>query len=161
MGLKTIGLVAAALIATPATAERPGPSTVQSISYETGPCFGRCPVYRVTVRSDGRGTFEGRRFTAVDGLRSFHLTRAQFLAFVGHLGSYRPRGVEAIGYGHPRCRRPATDHPSATVSWSGGGREDRLSFYYGCRDPGNAAMAQALERAPELLPIGDLIGARH
>lgn len=138
-----------------AQAQRP----IQTISYETGVCFGRCPVYRVTIATDGSGVFEGLRFTAVQGRRSFRLTRAQYDAFAAHLAPYRPRGQEEITYGHPRCRTPATDHPSVRIGWSGG-RYDRLSFYYGCRDPGNAAMARALESAPELLPIGDFIG-RH
>jgi hypothetical protein len=55
----------------------------------------------------------------------------------------------------------ATDHPSVTVSWVQGSHAYQLGFYYGCRDAGNAAMARALESAPELLPIGALIGARR
>ena len=160
MRIAAIGMLAMALIAVSGAAERLGPTSVQSISYETGACFGTCPVYRVTVRSNGTGQFEGRRHTAVTGTRNFRLSRAQFLAFSGHLASYRPRGVEEINYGHARCRRPATDHPSVSVSWGGGRREDRLSFYYGCRDPGNAAMARALSTAPDLLPIRDFIGRR-
>jgi hypothetical protein len=160
MRVASIGLIAAAMMAAPGAAERPGRTTVQSISYETGVCFGRCPVYRVTVNSNGAGRFEGRRFTAVEGVRAFRLTRAQFLALTSHLASYRPRGTEEISYGHPRCRRPATDHPSVTVIWGGGRRQDRLSFYYGCRDAGNAAMARALQSVPDLLPIGDFIGRR-
>ncbi|HEY0326511.1 MAG TPA: DUF6438 domain-containing protein, partial [Allosphingosinicella sp.] len=48
---------------------RPIPIESESISYETGPCFGACPVYRVTVSPDGTGTVEGRRVTAVTGER--------------------------------------------------------------------------------------------
>ena len=160
MRIAAIGLLASVLIAAPGAGQRRGPTTVHSISYETGACFGTCPIYRVTVRSNGTGQFEGRRFTTAEGVRNFRLSRSQFLAFAGHLASYRPRGVEEINYGHARCRRPATDHPSVTVTWAGGRREDRLSFYYGCRDPGNAAMAQALSTAPDLLPIRDFIGRR-
>jgi hypothetical protein len=159
MRMGAIVLIVAAASA-PGLAERPGQGTAQSISYETGVCFGRCPVYRVTVDSNGNGRFEGRRFTAVEGSRTFRLSHAQFLAFASHLSAFRPRGVEEISYGHPRCRRPATDHPSVTVTWGGGRREDRLSFYYGCRDAGNAAMARALQSAPDLLPIRALIGTR-
>ena len=132
----------------------------ETITYETGPCFGSCPVYRVTVSADGIGWFEGRRFTAVAGGRRFRLTAAQYAAFAERLAPYRPRGIENIGYGTARCRQPMTDHPSASVSWVNGGQVDRLSFYHGCRN-GNEALGQALGDAPALLPIGDLIGARR
>lgn len=142
-------------------AEARAPVRPPSISYETGACFGRCPIYRVTVSADGRGTFEGRRFTAVEGVRNFRLTRAQYEAFAARLAPYRPRGSEEINHGHPRCRRVATDHPSVSISWMGRRAADRLSFYFGCRDPANAAMARTLAEAPGLLPIGDFIGARR
>jgi len=38
-----------------------------SIAYETGPCFGACPVLRVSVRPDGSGIFEGRQHTVYHG----------------------------------------------------------------------------------------------
>jgi hypothetical protein len=146
----------AALLATAAQAQPRG----ESITYETGACFGRCPIYAVTVRADGTGRFEGHNFTAVTGARTFRLTRRQYRAFAARLAPHRPRGTVEITYNHPRCRQPATDLPSAAVTWRQGRREDRLSFYYGCLDPGNAALAQALRSAPALLPIGDFIGAR-
>lgn len=133
---------------------------VETISYVTSPCFGRCPVYRVMIATDGTGLFEGVHFTAVQGRRDFRITRAQYDAFAARLAPYRPRGQVEITYGHPRCRAPATDHPSVLVGWTGG-RYDRLSFYYGCRDAGNAAMARALQGAPDLLPIGEFIGRRR
>ncbi|NWO68033.1 DUF6438 domain-containing protein, partial [Escherichia coli] len=61
-----------------------------SIRYETGACFGRCPIYAVTVRPDGSGVFEGKRFTAVTGERAFKLSRAQYDAFAAKLAPYRP-----------------------------------------------------------------------
>lgn len=148
------------LLATTLTSAAYAQPRADSITYETGPCYGRCPIYAVTVRSDGTGRFEGHNFTAVRGVRNFRLTPGQYRAFAAHLAPYRPRGVMEITYNHPRCRTPATDLPSAAVSWRGGRRQDRLSFYYGCLDPGNAALARALRSAPELLPIGDFIGAR-
>jgi hypothetical protein len=146
----------AAMLASAAQAQPRG----ESITYETGACFGRCPIYAVTVRADGAGRFEGRNFTAVSGVRTFRLSARQYRAFAARLAPHRPRGVEEINMGHSRCRRPATDLPSVAVTWRNGRGVDRLSFYYGCLDPGNAALAQALRGAPELLPIGDFIGGR-
>jgi Domain of unknown function (DUF6438) len=35
---------------------------ITSISLERGACFGSCPIYKVTLRSDGTATYDGERF---------------------------------------------------------------------------------------------------
>jgi len=135
----------------------PAGRQLRSISYETGPCFGACPVYRVTVSADGTGQFEGRDFTAVRGERSFRITPAQYRAFAAHLAPLRPaRGSRR--YSGEACRIMATDLPSAQVTWSGAGVDQQLYFYFGCDMDRNQAIAERLRAAPRLLPIGDLIG---
>ena len=151
--LPTAMLLALAGCATTAGA---GPAG-ETISYETGPCFGACPVYKVTVGPDGTGTFEGRRFTAVTGSSSFRLTPAQFRAFAAQLAPVRPaRGT--VRYSGEACRMMATDLPSAEVVWSGSGGERRLYFYFGCDMERNRALAARLRAAPRLLPIAEMIG---
>ena len=88
--MKKILLIAAAFLAAPAAA-RPAPHAApESITFQAGACFGRCPIYNVTVRSDGTGTFEGVNFTAVRGSRDFRLTARQYQAFARHLAPIRP-----------------------------------------------------------------------
>lgn len=118
IGLAGLAIGLAGCATTP-QAEAAG-SQVRSISYETGPCFGACPVYRVSVSADGSGRFEGRNFTAVRGERTFRLTPAQYRAFAAQLAPLRPaRGSRR--YSGDACRIMATDLPSAEVTWSGGG----------------------------------------
>lgn len=125
---------------------------MQTIRYETGPCFGACPVYVLTVRSDGTGTFEGRQHTAVQGVREFTLTPAQFADFRARLEPYRPVGQRRLSTG-PECNgRVATDLPSVEISWTQKGPQSRLYAYYGCDMEGNAAMFEALQNAPKALP---------
>jgi hypothetical protein len=135
-------------------------SPVQTIVFETGPCFGACPVYRVTLNSDGSGTFEGRRFTSVTGTRPFRATSAQALAFARHLEPIRP-GRGAVRYAGEACRSMATDMPSAEVTWRSPRGTQSLYFYYGCDMDRNREIAARLDAAPALLPIGDFIGARR
>jgi len=149
-----------AIAALPACASVPAAEDVRSISFETGPCFGACPVYRVTVGSDGSGTFEGRRFTAVAGERRFSVTQAQYRAFAGHLAPLRPASG-SVRYSGEACASMATDLPSAEVTWRSAAGEQQLYFYYGCDMQRNRAIAQRLDAAPALLPIGDLIGSRR
>jgi hypothetical protein len=160
--MKTIMLLSAALAAilpaTPAPARQAGP---ESITYQAGPCMGGCPIYTVTVRSDGSATFEGVNFTAVRGVREFRVTPRQWLAFANHLAVIRPAGGASIDYNGTRCRTMATDMPSATVTWRGWRGTQRLHLYYGCDMERNRALARRLSSAPDLLPIGGYIGANQ
>ncbi|HEV7660085.1 MAG TPA: DUF6438 domain-containing protein [Allosphingosinicella sp.] len=160
--MKKIAILIAAALALPvAAAAPPRPATpVETIIFETGPCFGTCPVYRVTVNSNGTGTFEGRHHTAVTGTRPFRLRPGQYQAFARHLAPLRPaRGT--IRYAGERCRSTATDMPSAEVTWRSRRGTQGLYFYYGCDMRSNRAIAARLRAAPDLLPLAQLIGGRR
>ena len=47
------------------------------VEMQTGPCFGFCPVYKLTVLHSGLVRYEGIRFTEKTGLDSFQLTAAE------------------------------------------------------------------------------------
>ena len=129
-----------------------------SISYETGPCFGACPIYRVTVNADGTGVFEGRRWTAVEGSRSFRVTAQQYRRLVAHLEPLRPASG-SVRYSGEACEMMATDLPSADVTWEGPAGTQQLYFYHGCDMEKNRAIAERLNAVPDLLPIGEFISA--
>jgi len=133
-----------------------------AITLETGPCFGRCPVYAVTVRPDGTGVFTGKRFTSVSGEKAFTLTRTQYDAFAARLAPYRPKAGEVrYAPGEPHCAHAATDLPSIDVTWTRAiGDRQHLYFYFGCNMSGNQPMRDALGNAADLLPIDALIGPR-
>ena len=151
-------IFAAALAALPAGAAPPPGAPVETISFETGPCFGRCPIYRFTISSSGDGRFEGIRFTAFTGARPFHASHAQYRAFARQLEAIRPaRG--AVRYEGSACRTMATDLPSTQVTWRSRRGTQSLYFYHGCDMQLNRALAERLNAAPALLPIGDFIGS--
>lgn len=134
-----------------------------SITYETGPCFGACPVYSVTLRPDGSGVFNGIRNTAVTGERKFQLSPDQYKAFAAQLAPYRPASGEVrYSQGEPNCKQAVTDMPSVDIRWTRAiGDSQALHFYYGCRDTANRKIADALGSAIELLPpLEALIGER-
>ncbi|MEH3040148.1 MAG: DUF6438 domain-containing protein [Sphingomonas paucimobilis] len=131
----------------------------ETISYETSPCFGTCPVYRVTIRPDGTGVFEGKRFTKVSGIREFRASPAQYRAFAARLQPYRPQGERLVQPGQPGCENAPTDMPSVDVRWNeASGASQHLSFYYGCRMR-EQAMNEALRSVPNELPIRQFIEA--
>jgi hypothetical protein len=145
-----------------ATGPRPIPVESDSITYETGPCFGACPVYSVTVRPDGSGVFTGKRFTAVTGERAFKLTPAEYAAFASRLAPYRPAsGERRVSPGEKGCEHAATDLPSVDITWTRAiGDSQKLYYYFGCNMGGDRSMAEALGGAAETLPLEALIGER-
>jgi hypothetical protein len=160
LGLRLALLAALAGCATtgagsPETGPESGPA---SISYETGPCFGACPIYRVTVSADGSGVFEGRRWTTAEGRRSFRVTPAQYARLVAHLEPLRPASG-STRYSGEACETMATDLPSAEVTWEGPGGTQQLYFYHGCDMEKNRPIAERLNAVPDLLPIGEFINA--
>lgn len=160
MALTACGLSGCATIDVPRGGQ-PVALESETIRYETSPCFGTCPVYAVTMTPDGKGTFEGKRFTAVTGVRPFQAAPLAYRAFAASLAPYRPTANETLYQpGTPGCENAPTDMPSVDVTWTelSGGRQ-HLNVYYGC---GPQAMRDALRSAPNALPIGSFIGVdRH
>ena len=154
-----IGLSGCVVVDASRDGVRPMATESETIRYETGACFGACPVYTVTIAPDGTGTFEGQRFTAVTGTRSFRASPAAYHLFAARLAPYRPQGEQYLRAGEPGCTPAATDQSSVDVRWSGGGAAaSHLAAYFGCDMAENAAMFRALREAPQLLPIGAFIG---
>ena len=135
------------------------PRRLETISYSTGPCFGACPVYKVTISSDGRGVFEGVRFTALTGRRAFRATPAQWRAFRAKLEALHGHGTVELT-DQRTCRVMATDMPSVEVVWSGALRPFAFRANYGCDRERYGWMFTHLQQAPGALPIADFIGPR-
>lgn len=155
--MRVLAAVAVLIAANPVAAQRVQPET---IAYETSACFGACPVYRVVVSADGRGMFEGRRFTAAKGVRQFRVSPAEYAEFRRRLIADRPVG-EIILEGPKACEMFATDMPTVDVKWFGGTRRpSHLRYYLGCDMEKHRRLARALASAPAALPIGGFIGAR-
>lgn len=139
----------------------PIPVEREEIRYETSPCFGKCPVYTLTVGADGRTTFEGKAHTAVTGTRVFDVGPSGFRQFAEALRPARPDGERSVQPGTPDCPTRITDQPGVDVRWQDdSGATAHLAFYYGCsRD--QPALAEALRAAPDALaPLATYIGGR-
>jgi hypothetical protein len=62
------------------------------------PCFGTCPVFRVTLRSDGRADYHGDSYVATPGDRHARFAPARWSAIERALG--RARFFERDESGH-------------------------------------------------------------
>ena len=118
-----------------------------SITLERTACFGTCPMYKVTVTSDGTVTFNGERFTKTTGVANGKISRESFRQLVSEF--------EKINYfslpdrytpGTPVCPQRITDMPSANTSIRLKGKAKGVMHYYGCGDKGALAQLTALEK---------------
>ena len=120
----------------PAPAETPDRSagaTGEAVSLERTACFGRCPVYRITVTPAGAVTYEGRANVRHIGTAAAEISPDSVAALL--------REMEQAGYftfsdryavSEPTCRRYTTDSPSAISSATFRGRTKRIQHDYGC-----------------------------
>jgi len=53
-----------------------------SIVYSKGPCFGKCPIFTMTIYNTGLVKFNGRRYTKMDGKHERQLDKATYVKLV-------------------------------------------------------------------------------
>jgi hypothetical protein len=104
-----------------------------AITLERTPCFGGCPVYRVSVAPDGLVSYEGQADVRHLGAASKRIQPERVSALVAELErggyfSFAPRYTPA----EPACGRYATDSPTAITSVRMGNRTHRIEHDYGC-----------------------------
>lgn len=135
--------------ARPAVAE-PAP-TVESIFVSAGVCFGFCPDFDVTVRPDGRITFVGRHFSALQGTHELPANPALFEALQRLTISPRlpwPKGDVTPGL--PTCPQVATDLPSYAFRVNGSAPRG-FSYYAGCFGPEGERAGAIVQEALRVL----------
>ena len=105
-----------------------GAASPPIVSLARTACYGRCPIYKVTVLRDGTVLWEGERFVQVTGKVTAKLpaaamtdlgkafARADFFALQDKYDSY-----------------DVTDHPSAITTFDDGKRKKTIHHYHGDR----------------------------
>ena len=108
-------------------------SAVSSIKLERTECYGTCPIYSITIFSDGRVRYEGKNFVKVKGVRidkisedGFHklAVKAEQIRFFGFDTDYS--GIK-IGDGFTT----STDLPTAIVTVTRGSETKKVKDYMG------------------------------
>ena len=105
------------------------------IQLTRAPCFGRCPVYSVTVHADGRVDYRGERWVASTGERSGQADPQELARLRAFLEANPLPLVADYRPGKPACGTPvATDMPGATITVRQAGGIRRIFHYQGCPD---------------------------
>lgn len=117
------------------------------ITLERGPCFGTCPIYHVTIASDGTVTFEGGDYVKTKGSATAHISPQRFQQLVVEFEKIKYFSLQDQ-YSGPAdgCTTFMTDMPSANTAFSLNGRAKSVAHYYGCGGPEILPRLTALER---------------
>lgn len=117
----------------PSAAAARSDSTV--VALERTPCFGSCPVYRVTISRTGVVRFTGTRFTAHQGEASAEIPAARVDSLIEQL---RAGGYFELADRYTRdaeaCGRYSTDSPTVITSVVADGVRKEIRHDYGCAD---------------------------
>ena len=119
--IRLVLALAACLYADNGRAESP----VSKISLERTMCFGRCPVYKLTVYSDGKVEYEGKDFVKEKGARRSKISEKDFRKLM--------KKVEEIGFFEFKDRYDGriTDLPTRITTVTKGDGSKTVRNYYG------------------------------
>ena len=122
-------------------------ASADSLVLERSPCFGRCPDYRLRIRTDGDVVYQARMpgDTTRGSAQTQRGTLATLVARARTIGFYAL--PEDIASDSALCSARATDHPSATITSFEAGKQSRVVHYHGCylaTDHSTAPQLQAL-----------------
>jgi hypothetical protein len=96
------------------------------VTLERGPCYGPCPVYRLTLYDSGKIVFEGKNHVRAKGTQTATISKEQVAELVA--------GFEKAGYFRFKDRYTAhhiTDLPTTVTSVQVGRRVKRIEHYHG------------------------------
>lgn len=123
--------------ASPIQTAKPGSQAVPHdtlITLERTGCYGMCPIYKVSISSDGTVVFEGNRFVKNIGTARSKISQGQIseLLIMFEKINYFELSNQ---YAQPEdgCKEWLTDHPSAITTITTSGKSKSVTHYYGCR----------------------------
>jgi uncharacterized protein DUF6438 len=105
-----------------------GGASAPVVSLERTACYGRCPIYKVTVLRDGTVLWEGERFVKTVGKATAKLPPA---ALAQLADAFKTADFFAL---HDKYESyDVTDHPSAVTTFDDGKRKKTVRHYHGDR----------------------------
>jgi hypothetical protein len=141
-----LGLPALAADKAPAAAATQSPILA---SLERTACYGTCPIYTVTVHTDGTVEYQGKRFVKVMGPQVAKLSPDQVKALREAFAQAKYFELK----GTFDCLQ-MTDLPWAITRYREAGKERSIRHYFGCR--GAPEALKTLERR-----IDEIVGTER
>ncbi|MEO9947159.1 MAG: DUF6438 domain-containing protein [Paraglaciecola sp.] len=128
------------------------PNSTDVFSLAKMPCFGTCPVYEVSVFSDGVIVFNGEAHTKLKGIYRLPndsdlfqrilrlLDNSDFQTFRDNYG-WTPEGEESP------CKEEWTDHPSTMLTMQYANSNKTVYHYHGCKGFEREEELEAIENS--------------
>jgi hypothetical protein len=133
-----IAVAAFAIASCATTTETGGDAEVRSITMEDEPCFGFCPVYRITLTPGDEYVLDGQRHTATQGISEGVLQAGSFEAAVQALETAGFRSLpEDLTYNNETaCPGPQiSDMPYTRITVDYADGTHSVHHYHGCTAP--------------------------
>jgi hypothetical protein len=118
----------ALIVSTPLATSRAAPQAIPEdfvIKLERTACYGRCPVYVVSIDARGNVTYEGTRFVKVAGRQTDRVPASRVAALVETVDRIRFFDLD------DKYRQLITDLPTTFVTVTRDGRTKRIEDYFG------------------------------
>jgi hypothetical protein len=123
-------------------------------SLERTPCFGWCPVYKVTIFRDGLVEYEGKEYVKIQGRATGHLSAEQLDALDAQF-----LDSSFLGFDDSYVRSQTSDEPSAYTTYSFEGTLPKTVRHYLARDcPVPPALSDLEHAIDRLVKIEQWIG---
>ncbi|MDN3653410.1 DUF6438 domain-containing protein [Thalassotalea ponticola] len=100
------------------------------------PCFGTCPVYEITVLSDGTVIYKGESHVSNKGVYSFPKSPELFTHLLKVIDSYNFHNFrDDYGWSDEEniCKEQWTDHSSTILTIQYAGDVKSVHHYHGCK----------------------------
>jgi hypothetical protein len=123
-----------------------------AVSLTRAACFGTCPVYTVTVFTDGRVVYDGEAHVSTTGRQEARVTADSVRALVRTLRAEAVLARDARYVdGEAGCGRFVTDGPRFTLVLHADGPRRTLEFDAGCTGAPRTvpALADAVDRVAD------------
>lgn len=104
------------------------------ISLERTVCFGTCPSYKLSVKSDGTVSFEGIEFTKVKGKAEGKITKENLKTLLSEFEKANFFNLkDSYKSEEDGCKEVWTDNPSEFISIQIGEKSKTVRHYFGCQ----------------------------
>lgn len=117
------------------------------VTLERTPCYGTCPVYNVTLMSDGNVRFEGIRNVSAIGMTTWRVSADSAAAIFRFADSVQFASLaDRFDFGEPGCSPYIADLPGFAVTVESAGVPKRVYADGGCPN-----IPRALAALPPLI----------
>ena len=126
--LLAIAICLAVVVMVVSCAKTPTPDDISDvvITLERGPCFGACPVYKLTIYGDGRVFYEGIRFVGGEGTQTASISEDKVRQLITEF-----QKIDYFSLDNEYTHINATDMPTATTSITITGQTKTVVHYHG------------------------------